>query len=206
LAGCQVSAGPTQSSAPSTQAVRPGTSGIPASPDPKGKLPPVVVTRDTQGAPPPQGCSPAEVGEVIARFVDAYNRGDAADVADTLANVGTLRFSISVSPALLTTTSSEVGNFVQRRHAQHERISAMIIDVDGPDGPGVPYTHGVQFTFDRAADDLPRLSMSGKGSFNCAARVIQVWNAGPPNQLQAALCPAAPTGVDPLAVIVCARG
>jgi hypothetical protein len=80
----------------------------------------------------------------------------------------------------------------------------MIIDVDGPDGPGVPYTHGIQFSFDRSADDLPRLSMFGKGSFNCAARVIQVWHAGS-GQPQIVICPAAASGTDSRAVISCAR-
>jgi hypothetical protein len=183
----------------------------------------IVVTRESPSLP--SGCTPREAAELIVRFTDAVNRGDAkaldrifaiADQPGRPIEPAGLQFRwYSVTEGRMGETAwrhraiydrADLFEYFRERHRQHELLELVAVDVglDSVSGGG-----GVAYTIRREADDLPSWLgrfARGKGGIDCASQRIYLWSMGQSDDDSVRTgCPV-PTGWAPgVAIVACAR-
>lgn len=190
--------------------------------------PPIVVTRDRAE---PAACGPREAATLVARFFDAFNRGDldhamtffgpdfkwfgvGADdewdgVSDFFAYDPASGFA-SAGPDAATGSAAETlpPYFGERHgHGEHWRLVDLAVNPE----PGEEIS-SLFFHVERRADDLPpgadgrRHRYVGKGQVDCAKGTIILWSMNPArpgsgDDLPA--CPDPPAGTSPDAIVAC---
>ncbi len=125
-------------------------------------------------------CSTNDVRQVVVRFIDAFNRGDIAQLDQLVYQ----RFSLYATNApgeRLNPQAHDRNNlmaYFAARHQQHEHLALISMDLT--------YTNsseaGFWFRVMRSADDgLPPTRYSGKGGVQCAAMPISltIWAMSP---------------------------
>lgn len=161
-------------------------------PSPPG---PSLQMRVVEGSPLPAGCDLGRAAGVVTGFVDAFNRGDQAALATffpaaTIGNepVGPGRmgwFAVTgaeggFNPGFIAWSRKDLLPYLAERHAKHERLRLLQIQVAGSlDG-----VVNMGFDVARQADDIPAHVAGGKGALDCGARTIVVWNLGDRESLQ----------------------
>ncbi len=145
------------------------------SPSQSSSLKGVTVTGDPKL---PAGCnSPQETAVLIAKFLDAFNRGDKRELGRSF-GADLMWYSVTEPKTnFVGYSQGDLLRYFEGRHAHHERLQLVSIDVRGPSWHG-----GVDivYTLTRKADDLglQGQSLSGKGAVNCKDRTIFVWSMG----------------------------
>jgi hypothetical protein len=109
--------------------------------------------------------------------LDAFNRGDNGEMGRYF---GTDLVWYSVTEPngnFVAYNQDDLLKYFEGRHARHERLQLVSIDVHGPSWHG-----GVDIVYRLTgqADDLGQQgqSLSGKGAVNCNHRTIFVWSMG----------------------------
>jgi hypothetical protein len=126
----------------------------------------------------PPGCNSAHDTAVsISNFLDAFNGGDNSQIGRFF-GPDLLWYSVTESNRNFVAYHEEdLLKYFEGRHANHERLQLVSIDVEGPSWHG-----GVDivYTLTRQADDLgiQGQSVRGKGAVNCERRTIFVWSMG----------------------------
>jgi|SRR5579884_708007 len=158
-----------------------------------------VDARLRQGSGPlPAGCSLPAVTATMLAFVDAFNRGDQAALARFFpakartglplgnptpdAVTGEYPFEwYSVAgppggfnPGFAAHDRAELLAYFAARHAQHERIRLLRLEVSDTRAGDA----GMLFDVERSADDIPTYVAGAKGEMNCPARTIYVVGMG----------------------------
>jgi len=157
--------------------------------------PPPLQLRVRAGSPLPEGCSPGAAAGIVAGFVAAFNRGDQAALArffpaerTGFEPVGPGKFGWfavtgapgSFNPGFMARSREELLPYLTERHARHERLELLQLEVAGSWHGGV----GMVFDVRRRADDIPTHTAGGKGTLDCEAGTIIVWNLGDREGLQ----------------------
>jgi hypothetical protein len=175
----------------------------------------VIVTRDNGDLPP--DCGPRAVAAILLRFVDSWNYGDQAELAQLIAARSGIRgegfqwYSVTEGDPrnggryFVTYRPEGVLEYAAERHVHGERLRIMAVDVGGGGNLG--------FSLARQADDPePGLETfaQGKGVVDCDTGRIRVWSMGlDPNSSLPALplgpCPEPATRADADAVVACTR-
>jgi hypothetical protein len=114
---------------------------------------------------------------LISNFLDAFNRGGTGEMARFF-GTDLMWYSVTEPKGNFVAYNQEdLVKYFQGRHAHHERLQLLSIDVEGPSWHG-----GVDITYilTRKADDLGAQGQSirGKGAVNCKNRTIFVWSMG----------------------------
>jgi len=129
----------------------------------------------------PSPCTPSDVRVVAGRFIDAFNRGDIAQL-DQL--VSTQLFSWYSTDAPGQRFNAEAKNrgtlmaYFVARHQQHELLRVRTLDVTFTDTT----TGGFWFRLTRSADDgLPPTAYNGKGGIQCTTmpKSLTAWAMDP---------------------------
>ena len=129
----------------------------------------------------PSPCTPSDVRVVLGRFIDAFNRGDIAQL-DQL--VSTQLFSWYSTDAPGQRFNAEAKNrgtlmaYFVARHQQHELLRVRTLDVTFTDAT----TGGFWFRLTRSADDgLPPTAYNGKGGIQCTTmpKSLTAWAMDP---------------------------
>lgn len=139
----------------------------------------------------PPGCSPPEVERLITRFLDAFNRGNADDLAAFFParnfggelNASTIdlfqAYTVAETagmPAFVADDRAELLAYFAERHARHERLELNDLKVTQSWARGHA-DFSVHLT--RQADDPPQHVALAKGSIVCRAQQFVIWQMGP---------------------------
>lgn len=162
----------------------PTSVGLPGPPTPPFQL------RVREGSPLPPGCSAERAAGIVTDFIAAFNRGDQPGLtnlfpADAAGPAEAPRLGMfgwfavtgapdSFNPGFGAYSREELLPWLAERHARHERLQLLQLEVAGSWHGGV----GMVFDVARQADDIPTHVAGGKGSLDCANRTIMVWNLG----------------------------
>lgn len=148
----------------------------------------LVATGAAAAAPRPEPtlCSPAEVERTVARFIDAFNRGDRRALSSVWSPEPDFEWYSTPAPGqrlrgVAQHRPSLVPYFL-RRQAKGERLVLTSLQVNGNSVSGRPYGN-FQYRLTRRADDLLPTDYQGKGALHCyAPRVgpdkLIVWSMG----------------------------
>jgi hypothetical protein len=114
-------------------------------------------------------CTPQAVRQVVQRFVDAFNRGDLAQLDQLVATLGFGWYSTPGPGQRLNmeqaSDRSTLMAYFAARHRQRERLVLKAVDVTFTE----PSAGGFSFRLTRSADDgLPLTAYNGKGQVQCA--------------------------------------
>jgi hypothetical protein len=177
--------------------------------------PEVIVTRDNGNLPP--DCGPRAVAGLLLRFLNAWNHGDQAQLAELIADQSGVReesfqwYSVTEGDPskegrhFVTFRPEGVLEYASERYTQREQLQLLSVDVGAGGNFG--------FALLRQADDLqPDLEAlaHGKGAIDCAAGRIRVWSmgipaGGDPPVLPFGPCPEPAANIDTVAVVACTR-
>ena len=130
------------------------------------------------------GCSLSRALQVIQEFLDAFNRGEVAELPGFFPTEGVYPYSDKRGFQWYSVTDveghhvifdpAELPAYFVARHKQHERRQLLELEVNGGDGKIV----GLIFRLQRSADDRSPREMMGKGAFYCDDETIFVWSMG----------------------------
>lgn len=177
--------------------------------------PEIIVTRDNGDLPP--DCGPRAVAGLLLRFVDTWNHGDQAQLAQFIASrsgiplEGFQWFSVTEGDPntdgrnFVTYQPEGVLEYAAERHAQREWLRLLAVDV-GAGG-------NIGFSLTRQADDLQpeqESFMRGKGAIDCDAGRVRVWSMGTdshgdPPVLPLSPCPEPAASTTAPVVVACTR-
>ena len=165
---------------PTTSPVARGDPATPASP---------IVAGGGDDAPAP--CGDPTFGTLMARFLDAFNRGDQEELAtfftERHADLGISqpgeemlfhwysvsdpfhRYAANGADQVYARTRAEALAYFAMRHAQHEHLQLR----------GGAASAGQLVRLVRQADDLPTYDAGAKAEFACPGGTIVVWSMGP---------------------------
>lgn len=144
----------------------------------------IVVTRESAALP--SGCTPREAAELLVRFADAVNAGDATALRRVFAveegDHGVWRPEryfrwYSVNDATVYDLV-DLWPYFAERHRLNERWELLGVDIGSSAIPGAA---GISYLLRRHADDVPPSAGElafGKGEIDCAAQRIFVWSMG----------------------------
>jgi hypothetical protein len=147
----------------------------------------------TSGSPGTSNpCSTDDVRQVVEHFIDAFNRGDLAQL-DQLVYARFSLYATNAPGERLNAQAHDRDNlmaYFAARHQQHEHLALISLDVT--------YTStlnaGFWFRVTRRSDDgLPPTRYTGKGEVQCSPMPISltVWAMGPEPWSPVELLPAA---------------
>jgi hypothetical protein len=125
-------------------------------------------------------CSTSDVRQVVERFIDAFNRGDLAQLNQLVSDQLFSWYSTDAPGERFNAEAKDRGTlmaYFAARHQQHERLVLNSLDV----GFTNDRAGGFTFSLTRSADDgLPPTRYGGKGEVQCAIRPISVhvWSMG----------------------------
>jgi hypothetical protein len=126
-------------------------------------------------------CSPREVRQVVERFVDAFNRGDIAQLDQLVSDQQFVWYATDAPGQRFNAEAddrSTLMTYFAARHRQHERLVLSSVEVTYT----TPGQGGFWFVLTRSADDgLPPTNYNGKGEVQCATRPssVTVWAMDP---------------------------
>jgi hypothetical protein len=135
-------------------------------------------------SPTPTLCAPAEVERAVARFVDAFNRGDRRTLVSVWAPEPDFWWYSTPAPgARVLSVAQDRPSLVPyflRRHGKGERLVLTFLQVNGNTEARRPYGN-FGYRLIRRADDLTPTEYRGKGALHCySARVgpdkLIVWS------------------------------
>ena len=133
----------------------------------------------TSGAPGSAGqCTPDTIHQVVERFVDAFNRGDLAQLDQLVSSQQFVWYSTDAPGQRFSAEAynrDDLMAYFAARHRQHERLALVSLDVS--------FTNtrlgGFTFVATRNSDDgLPATRYIGKGEIQCTTVPISltVWS------------------------------
>jgi hypothetical protein len=131
--------------------------------------------------PARKGCTASQTRSLIQRFVLAFNRGD----SPTLNRIwdsepGFQWYSVGNDPGQRIAGDAyrreTLLRYFAERHAAHERLSPVRIQINGA---SAGYSH-FEYRVLRNADDLPagQVVFDGKGAASCYTGKLAVWSMG----------------------------
>jgi hypothetical protein len=122
----------------------------------------------------PGPCTPSAVRVVVERFIDAFNRGNLAQLDQLVSDQLFSWYSTDAPGERFGEEAKDRGTLVAyfaARHQQHERLVLNSLDV----GFTNDRAGGFTFSVTRSADDgLPPTRYGGKGEVQCAITPISV--------------------------------
>jgi hypothetical protein len=122
----------------------------------------------------PSPCTPSDVRVVVARFIDAFNRGDISQLDQLVSDQLFSWYSTDAPGQRFNAEAKDRSTlmaYFAARHQQHERLALNSLDV----GFTNDRAGGFVFSVTRSADDgLPPTRYGGKGEVQCAIRPISV--------------------------------
>ena len=129
----------------------------------------------TAGSPgTPDPCTPQAVRQVVERFIDAFNRGDLAQLDQLVADAEFSGYSTDAPGPRFDAEAldrSTLMAYFAARHRQHERLVLNSVDVTFTSAR----EGGFGFRLTRSADDgLPPTAYSGKGQVQCTIMPISL--------------------------------
>lgn len=186
----------------------------------------IVVTHE--GKTTADRCTPAEIAEIVMRFLDAKNRGDRAALAQffgdnfqwySIGEYNTQEARLTHRVGYIAEEANTNGGTVRglrkeiipqlldyfaERHAQHEQMQ--LLEIASVGGGGDMY-----YKIQRRSEDLdpklwgPDFIATGKGFVDCNNQTIDVWsmamNTPSPSLPTYAVCPT-PTAEKPQAAVL----
>src|SRR3984893_18012356 len=123
-------------------------------------------------------CSTNDVRQVVGRFIEAFNRGDLAQLNQLVSDQLFSWYSTDAPGQRFNEEAKDRGTLIAyfaARHQQHERLTLNSLDV----GFTNDRKGGFAFSVTRSADDgLPPTRYGGKGEVQCATKPISlaVWS------------------------------
>jgi hypothetical protein len=132
----------------------------------------------TGSASTPSPCTVSDVREVVGRFIEAFNRGDLAQLDQLVSDQLFSWYSTDAPGQRFDEEAKDRGTLIAyfaARHQQHERLALNSLDV----GFTNDRAGGFTFSLTRSADDgLPPTRYGGKGEVQCANKPISlgVWS------------------------------
>jgi hypothetical protein len=123
-------------------------------------------------------CTATDVHQVVNRFIDAFNRGDLAQLDHLVSDQLFSWYSTDAPGQRFNAEAEDRGTlmaYFAARHQQHERLTLNSLDV----GFTNDRAGGFAFSVTRSADDgLPPTRYGGKGEVQCAIKPISlsVWS------------------------------
>jgi hypothetical protein len=136
-------------------------------------------TSGSAGTPNP--CSAQAAHVVVDRFIDAFNRGDIAQLDQLVSAQQFDVYSTDAPGQRFDAPAHDRGTlmaYFTARHQQHEHLALISMDITYADSRDV----GFWFRVTRSADDgLPPTRYNGKGGVQCATRPtsLVVWAMDP---------------------------
>jgi hypothetical protein len=119
-------------------------------------------------------CSTNDVRQVVERFIDAFNRGNLAQLDQLVSDHLFSWYSTDAPGERFGAEAKDRGTlmaYFAARHQQHEHLALNSLDV----GFTNDRAGGFTFSVTRSADDgLPPTRYGGKGEVQCAIRPISV--------------------------------
>jgi hypothetical protein len=119
-------------------------------------------------------CSTNDVRPVVERFIDAFNRGDLAQLDQLVSDQLFSWYSTDAPGERFNADAKDRGTLMAYfavRHQRHERLALNSLDV----GFTNDRAGGFVFSLTRSADDgLPPTRYGGKGEVQCAIRPISL--------------------------------
>ena len=119
-------------------------------------------------------CSTNDVHQVVDRFIDAFNRGDLAQLNQLVSDQLFSWYSTDAPGERFNAEAEDRGtlmSYFAARHQQHERLTLNSLDV----GFTNDRKGGFAFSVTRSADDgLPPTRYGGKGEVQCAIKPISL--------------------------------
>ncbi len=116
----------------------------------------------------PTQCTPQGVRQLAERFIDAFNRGDIAQLDRLVSSQQFAWYSTDAPGQRFNAAAYDRENlmvYFTARHQQHEHLLLKSLDVTYTDARGA----GFWFRLTRSADDgLPPTPYNGKGGVQCA--------------------------------------
>src|SRR2546421_11103077 len=128
----------------------------------------------------PTQCSPQEVRQVVERFIDAFNRGDLAQLDQLVSQQQFVWYATDAPGQRLNAEASNRDNlmaYFAARHRQHERLVLNSLDVTFTNATKA----GLWAHLTRSADDgLPPTRYVSKGEVQCSTvpSSLTVWAMG----------------------------
>jgi hypothetical protein len=125
-------------------------------------------------------CTPQGVRQVVERFIDAFNRGDLAQLDQLVSQQQFVWYATDSPGERLNAEASNRDNlmaYFAERHRQHERLVLNSLDITFTSGS----RGGLWAHLTRSADDgLPPTRYSSKGEVQCATvpSSLTVWAMG----------------------------
>jgi hypothetical protein len=125
-------------------------------------------------------CSPWEVRQVVGRFVDAFNRGDVAQLDQLVSDQQFVWYATDAPGQRFNAEASDRSTlmaYFAARHRQHEQLVLNWVDVTFT----TPGRGGLWGHLTRSADDgLPPTVYESKGEVQCVSRPssLTVWGMG----------------------------
>ncbi len=128
-----------------------------------------------------QQCTPQEVHRLVEGFIDAFNRGDIAQLDQVVSSQQFSWYSTDAPGQRLNAEAYDRSNlmaYFAARHRQHERLALISLDVTFTNAR----EGGFWFRVTRSADDgLPPTRYSGKGGVQCTTMPtsLTAWSMDP---------------------------
>jgi hypothetical protein len=143
---------------------------------------PTVQASVRNSGPLPVGCTLEETIGTLTTFLQAFNRGDAAELAGFFPSAvayphtdrrGFQWYSVTDENGhFVTYDPAELPAYFAARHQRHEALHLLELEVAASWHPGVD----LAFRLSRQADDLQLHEMVGKGAMYCDDQTIFVWS------------------------------
>jgi len=153
---------------------------------------PAAGTADTRVATPaatPAACAGDTARTLLARFLDAFDRGDTATLAAFLtarhADLGVSRpgeerllhwYAVAGPAPVYARTRAEALDYFAARHARREHLRLTAVHYAEYERDAIV---GITFALTREADDLPTHPVIAKAAFSCTDGTIVQWAMGP---------------------------
>jgi hypothetical protein len=134
----------------------------------------------SESAGTPSRCTPQVVRQVVERFIDAFNRGDIAQLDQLVSDQLFSWYSTDAPGQRFNAEAmdrSTLMAYFADRHRQHEHLVLNSLDVTFVDAR----KGGFVFRLTRSADDgLPATDYGGKGEIQCVIvpLSVAVWSMG----------------------------
>jgi hypothetical protein len=128
----------------------------------------------------PNPCTAQAAHDVVDRFIDAFNRGDIAQLDQLFSAQQFDAYSTDAPGQRFNAEAQDRGTlmaYFSARHQQHEHLALISMDITYSDTRDV----GFWFRVTRSADGLPPTRYNGKGGVQCATMPtsLVVWAMDP---------------------------
>ena len=137
-------------------------------------------TAATSSPSTPTTCTGDLVHQLVAQFIDAFNRGDLTQLDRLVADSNFAWYATDAPGERFNAAARDRGtlmSYFAARHRSHEHLDLISLNVTY----AVPGDAGFWFVLTRSADDLPPTRYNGKGGIQCSIMPasIAVWAMNP---------------------------